>query len=673
MFNNPKRVTIASVLAITTLISTPFNAFAAGLVATNLSQLQAEVYQEMTKRDTNFTINYKGSTANNSSDITNTTKAAEQTDDYLSNSWTSMSVSASGTAGNLNINYKAGYLTTAAQEDVVNTDVTQALAQIITPGMTDFQKEKAIHDWITKTVSYDYTLQKHSAYDALVSPNKAVCQGYTLLMYKMLTQAGITTRIVTGTLQGGSHAWNMVQIGGNWYHVDATNDDVNNNIFYNQTDAYMKAHSFVWDTTKFPAATTTYTGDTVANTVSLNKTTDSLTVGGMDTLTATATPTLAVTWKSSDASVVTVNNGAIIAVKAGTATVTATTADGVSAICTVTVNAAPPVAQPTTISLNKITDSLKVGGTDNLIAKVTPVGSVTWKSGNTAVVTVSNGLIKGVSAGTATVTATTADGVSATCTVTVNAAPAPTVQTTISLNRTTATVNKGARISLLAKIASSAQPGRPIYKPVTWTSSDNSVATVTSGTVYAIAPGTATITIATQDGSASATCKVTVMAPTPSAIKLNKTTDTVLINLTDTITATVTPAKPVTWKSSDPSTVYVYTNGVIKGVKAGTATITATTSDGATATCEVTVSSPVMTVSLTQTQISIARNKVTAVGAKIMANGKAVWQPCTWTSSDSKVATVKNGIITTLSAGTTVITVTTPDGQASASCTVIVK
>ncbi|PJI07775.1 MULTISPECIES: Ig-like domain-containing protein [Clostridium] len=155
--------------------------------------------------------------------------------------------------------------------------------------------------------------------------------------------------------------------------------------------------------------------------INLNKTTDSLTVGDTDTLTAKVTPddiaSKGVIWSSSDESTVKVVNGTLTAVKAGTVTVTATTADGKTATCTVTVK------DPTTISLNKTTDCLTVGDTDTLTAKVTPADiaskGVTWSSSDESTVKVVNGTLTAVKAGTATVTATTADGKTATCTVTV--------------------------------------------------------------------------------------------------------------------------------------------------------------------------------------------------------------------------------------------------------------
>jgi uncharacterized protein YjdB len=163
--------------------------------------------------------------------------------------------------------------------------------------------------------------------------------------------------------------------------------------------------------------------------VSLNKTADTLTVGGTDTLTATVLPADAsnknVTWTSSAPSVATVSSiGLVTAVSAGTATITAKTeAGGYTASCSVTVN--NPVVHPTSVSLNKTTDILTVGGTDALTATVMPAGAsnknVTWTSSATGVASVSStGLVTAVSAGTATITAKTADGsYTASCAVTV--------------------------------------------------------------------------------------------------------------------------------------------------------------------------------------------------------------------------------------------------------------
>gem|GEM_PF-1591094 len=269
----------------------------------------------------------------------------------------------------------------------------------------------------------------------------------------------------------------------------------------------------------------------------------------------------------------------------------------------VEVYAAAAVVEPTGISLDKTTDTISVGGTDTLTATVSPSDAtnktVTWSSSNTAVATVnSSGTVTGVSAGTATITARTSNGLTATCSVTVAEVPV----TSITLNKTASTVNVGGTDTLTATIL----PANATDKTVTWSTSNAAVATVsTSGVVTGVSAGTATIT-ATTSNSLTATCTVTVSQSVilPTSITLNKTTDTIFVGATDTLTATVLPAnatdKTVTWSSSNTAVASVDTSGVVTGVAAGTATITARTSNNLTATCSVTVKTADSTTNLAQ-------------------------------------------------------------------------
>jgi uncharacterized protein YjdB len=157
--------------------------------------------------------------------------------------------------------------------------------------------------------------------------------------------------------------------------------------------------------------------------ISLNQSSVSLEVGGTVSLTATVSPSNAtdktVTWSSSNAGVATVAGGVVTAVAEGTAAVTAT-AGGKSAKCEVKVE--HKVVNVTGVSLNRTSLTLNPGGSFQLEATVTPSNAddktVEWTSSDTSKVTVENGLVKAVSPGTATVTAT-AGGKSAECKVTV--------------------------------------------------------------------------------------------------------------------------------------------------------------------------------------------------------------------------------------------------------------
>ena len=190
--------------------------------------------------------------------------------------------------------------------------------------------------------------------------------------------------------------------------------------------------------------------------IALSKTSLTLTKGSSETLTATITPTTAtdktVTWSSSNDSVATVNNGLVTAVGGGTATIIARSNadDTIQASCTVTVNA--PVES---ISLSETTLSLVTGGTEVLIATITPsdanVGSITWVSSDSTVVSVTgNGdfavLTAKKAAANPVVVYVTAGGKTAHCMVTVTDADVSV--TGVSLNKTALTM--ATRILVLA-------------------------------------------------------------------------------------------------------------------------------------------------------------------------------------------------------------------------------
>lgn len=144
--------------------------------------------------------------------------------------------------------------------------VEQILAQIIKPGMSDYEKELAIHDYIVVHCQYGYVETSkdyaYRAYGALVQ-NKAVCNGYAEAMALLMTCVGVENQIVTGTADGELHAWNEVCLDGSWYQVDATWDDplpdrgvFAGHEFFNVTDAIMDDRH-EWKQDAFPACDST--------------------------------------------------------------------------------------------------------------------------------------------------------------------------------------------------------------------------------------------------------------------------------------------------------------------------------------------------------------------------------------------------------------------------------
>lgn len=177
----------------------------------------------------------------------------------------------------------------------------------------------------------------------------------------------------------------------------------------------------------------------------------------------------------------------------------------------------------------------------------------------------------------------------------IEVAPEPTVVpvTGVTLSDATATITAGQTQTLTATVA----PEDATNKTVTWSSSDEAIATVEDGVVTAVSAGAATITVTTVDGSFTAACGVTVEAATVAVtgVTVAPKTDTIAVSDTITLTATVAPEnatdKTVTWSSSDDAIATVTDAGVVEGKSAGTATITVTTTDGSfTDTAAITVS-----------------------------------------------------------------------------------
>lgn len=320
--------------------------------------------------------------------------------------------------------------------------------------------------------------------------------------------------------------------------------------------------------------------------VKLNKTKVSINKGKSYTLKATVAPANAtnkkVTFSSSKPKVASVNSkGKITAKKAGTTVITVKTANGKKATCKVTVK-----VPSTKLFLTGKVNVVK-GKTKTLYATVLPSDStdkITWKSSNKKVVTVDkNGKIKGIKAGTATITAKSTSGKKATCKVTV--VKKAKKATSVKLNKKTLSLNKGKYYQLKATITKNSTD------TLRWSSSNKKVATVDkNGVVIAKKKGTTKITVKTASGK-KATCTVKVKIPA-TKVKLNKTSVTLKKGKTLQLKATKTPSNStdkVTWKSSNKKVVTVTAKGKVKALKKGKAAITVKTTSGKKATCKITV------------------------------------------------------------------------------------
>ena len=341
----------------------------------------------------------------------------------------------------------------------------------------------------------------------------------------------------------------------------------------------------------------------------------------------------------------------------------------------------PPVVSVTGVTLNKTSISLLVGDSETLTATVSPKDAankkVTWKSSNAAIASVdANGKVTGVKAGEATITVTTEDGgKTATCKVTVSDKEIKV--TGVKLNKSETSLLVGGNETLTATVL----PEDATNQNVTWKSDKPEIATVdANGKVTAVKVGEATITVTTEDGGKTATCKVTVKPNLVSEITLAALA--IYVGESKAITATVKPDdatnKALTWTSSDETVATVDNTGKVTGKKIGTATITATARDGSgvSGSCTVTVLSTVKKVTVTPANLTLGQNKSYTLKATVEVFGSGTDTGVTWTSSDTTIATVDaTGKVTaTDKVGTVTITATSKaDPAKKGTCTVKVS
>ena len=251
--------------------------------------------------------------------------------------------------------------------------------------------------------------------------------------------------------------------------------------------------------------------------VSLDASSLKLSIGDTYAFKATVLPENATNkeliWSSSDDSVVSVDNGVITALKEGKATITVKSIDGYkSSSAEITVVKESPIVHVSSVSLNETSLNLLTGDRATLTATVLPTNAtdktISWSSSDENVATVKNGKVTAISAGQATITATTKDGgLTASCIVSVAQKIVPV--NGVSLNYSELELNVGDSEDLIAKVL----PTNATNKEVIWSTTDEEVANVNdNGKVTALKVGETMITVTTVDGGYKDFCIIKVIA-----------------------------------------------------------------------------------------------------------------------------------------------------------------
>ncbi len=417
--------------------------------------------------------------------------------------------------------------------------------------------------------------------------------------------------------------------------------------------------------------------------IALDRTDINLYVGEVTFLKANILPETAtnknVTWSSSNSNVVSVkSNGEISANSVGVANITVTSKDnGKKANCKVTVVNKNVIANKIYLVEDKTT--LNVGDNKKINPVVTPDSSLTkainFSSSNSNVASVDqNGNISARSEGTAIINMSV-PGENLTAKYTVIVKSVAVVNFVVSPSSVELEVGKSAILT------TTVYPVNATNKNVTYISSDNTVASVDSnGIIIAKKAGNCSITVSSNNGKkVNVNVKVKETIIPVSRVSATLSNGSITIGQSTTIKTVVEPSnatnKNVTYASSDSGIASVNSSGVVTGVKAGTATISVTSSNGIKTNLVIKVNGIlVKKINLSSTNLSLTTGATEKLSVKSIEPSNASNKGVKYTSNNPSVATVtSDGVIVANKAGSAVISVTSLDGGASSSCNVKVS
>ncbi len=449
------------------------------------------------------------------------------------------------------------------------------------------------------------------------------CGGASMIS---VTPASIKT-VAVSPASTSAKAGQKVQFTALGTYKDGTTLDITNEVAWSSSSSTVATVSNVGQVTAMSAGTSvikaelngvtgaselTVTSGTTSPTATLvsiavSPASTSVAVGANKQLTATGTYsdgttqnlTSSVTWSSSASNVASVSSTGVVSGKsAGSSTIQATSnsVSGSSKL-TVTASSTTGIASLVSLSLSPASSSIAVNATKRFSATGTYsdgstknlTSTVTWSSSATSVATITaSGRATGVSAGSATITATSGSiSASATLTVTAGSTSNPATMTSISVTPAASTVTVGAAQQYNAIATYSDGSTNNVTSSVSWSSSASAIASINaSGVASGVSAGTATITATS--GSISGTAALTVDAATTGPVTMKSITVTpgtasvstgsaqqfaALATYTDGSTKYITAT--ATWSSSSTAVATIAASGLATGVTEGTTTITA--------------------------------------------------------------------------------------------------
>ena len=228
------------ILAALTAVILAAAAYAADYTAENITEFYAAMHDGMAAQKETFAIEYSGELPRVSAPVAlvRAMGAYYPNDDGNGADVLMMNVTeASYYRYENNVIFHMKYLLTPEQLAWVDSQVASIADELQLDGESDFVKIKRVYQYMGTHFTYDETLSKFSDYDGLTT-GSMVCQGYSLLTYKLLWHCGVPCRIIVGTSHDEAHGWNIVKLDGVWYNLDTTWDSGEGDTMY--WDYFMK-------------------------------------------------------------------------------------------------------------------------------------------------------------------------------------------------------------------------------------------------------------------------------------------------------------------------------------------------------------------------------------------------------------------------------------------------
>ncbi|OPZ94902.1 MAG: Xyloglucanase Xgh74A precursor [Firmicutes bacterium ADurb.Bin419] len=187
-------------------------------VARSFDEFETSLLNGFDNRLQNIDVIYKGTI--DDGDINKSLNSILSNDTYLLANIREYNYQIEKSNGFTIISFDIDYKMTKEQEYNLGRSIDFIVSKLTSSDMSDHEKEKLIHDYILSNIEYTDDVMYSNAYSALFF-GKTNCEGYAMLTHKMLKAAGIENIIVTNE----DHAWNIVKINNNWYHLDTTWND----------------------------------------------------------------------------------------------------------------------------------------------------------------------------------------------------------------------------------------------------------------------------------------------------------------------------------------------------------------------------------------------------------------------------------------------------------------